>query len=956
MASSPTAFPRHDNFLNRHLGPRQPELQAMLQALGCSSLDDLTDKAIPAQIRWHGELRTPAARSEREALADLAELAAQNIVLRSYLGMGYHGTLTPAVIQRNILENPGWYTQYTPYQAEISQGRMEALLNYQTMVLDLTGLEVANSSLLDEATAAAEAMTLCHRVTDKQDANTFFVDHNVHPQTLAVVRQRAEPLGIEVEVGDHHKASFGPRHFGALLQYPGTDGIAEDLTPTIQRLHANKAYATVAVDLLSLTILRPPGEMGADVVLGSSQRFGVPLGYGGPHAAFMATRKEFLRQLPGRIVGLSIDSTGKPAMRLALGTREQHIRREKATSNICTAQVLLAVMASMYAVYHGPEGLRSIAERVRHQTECLASSIAALGHKVQQGTRFDTVRAWPRDGAQKVIAAARQLGINLRDYGDGSVGISLDETVEASDLAEVLAAFGGSADQLLTQQQVPALGQLARTSNYLTHPSFHNYRSEHELLRYIHRLQHKDLSLTTSMIPLGSCTMKLNATTEMYPVSLAGFGGLHPFVPLEQAKGYQTLFDNLSQWLGDITGFAGCSLQPNAGSQGEYAGLSVIRAYHRARGQEQRNICLIPQSAHGTNPATATMCGMKVVVVACDDDGNIDVGDLRSKINAHSERLAALMVTYPSTHGVVEAAIREICQLVHDAGGQVYMDGANMNAQVGLLRPGDLGADVCHLNLHKTFCIPHGGGGPGMGPICCAAHLVPFLPGHPIVPCNPAKGGAQAIGPVSAAPWGSASILTISYAYIAMMGPQGLRTATQVAILNANYIARRLQGHYPVLYTGQNGMVAHECIVDVRQLKTSAGIEVADIAKRLMDYGFHAPTVSFPVAGTMMIEPTESESKAELDRFCDALIAIREEIREIEAGKFDQKDNLLKNAPHTAERVMADHWPHPYSRERAAYPAAWTRVHKFWPSVSRVNDVHGDRNLVCACPPISSYA
>jgi len=951
MASTENAFPRHDTFENRHIGPREGELAAMLQALGCSSLDELTDKAIPKSIRWSGELQTPAAKTEREALAELTALAAQNKVLRSYLGMGYHGTLTPAVIQRNILENPGWYTQYTPYQAEISQGRMEALLNYQTLVLDLTGLEVANSSLLDEATAAAEAMTLCNRLHGKDAANTFFVDENCHPQTIAVVQQRAEPLGIDVQIGDHRSAVFTDKHFGALLQYPGTDGRVDDLSPVIDRVHAAGGYATVAADLLALTVLKSPAEMGADIACGSSQRFGVPLGYGGPHAAYMTAKKEFVRQLPGRIVGMTIDATGKPALRLALGTREQHIRREKATSNICTAQVLLAVMASMYAVYHGPDGLRAIADRIRAQTETLALGIQKLGHRVQDGARFDTLRVWPKD-AKKVLQNALQKGINLRDFGDGSLGVTLDETVETGDLQDVFAAFGGSPLQLPLDPVAPSLGALARTSSYLEHPTFHRFRSEHELLRYIHRLQHKDLSLTTSMIPLGSCTMKLNATTEMYPVSLAGFGGLHPFAPLDQCQGYTKLFDNLSRWLCDITGFAGCSLQPNAGSQGEYAGLSIIRAYHRKNGQEQRNVCLIPSSAHGTNPASAVMCGMKVVVVACDKNGNIDVPDLKAKAEQHRDQLSALMITYPSTHGVFEEAVKEICKLVHTHGGQVYMDGANMNAQVGLLRPGDLGADVCHLNLHKTFCIPHGGGGPGMGPIGVAKHLAPFLPGHPVIP----TGGEHAIGPISAAPWGSASILTISYAYIAMMGPDGLRRATQVAIAGANYIARRLQDHYPVLYTGQNDMVAHECIVDVRQLKATSGVEVGDIAKRLMDYGFHAPTVSFPVAGTMMIEPTESESQAELDRFCDALIAIREEIREIEQGKLDKLDNPLKNAPHTAAVVTAADWPHSYSRERAAYPAAWTREHKFWPPISRVNDVHGDRNLVCACPPVDSYA
>ncbi|MCR9246795.1 MAG: aminomethyl-transferring glycine dehydrogenase [bacterium] len=950
MASTSDRFPRFDNFARRHLGPSESELTEMLTALGCKDLEELTDRAIPSKIRWAGELQLPAAASERDALANLTAMASENEVRRSYLGMGYHGTLTPAVIQRNILENPGWYTQYTPYQAEISQGRLEALLNYQTLVIDLTGLEVANSSLLDEATAAAEAMAMSHRL-HKGDADTFFVDQNCHPQTLAVVQQRAEPLGIEIEVGDPHTAQFGDQHFGALFYYPGSDGKVEDLSPMIARAKAAGAFSTVVADLLALTVLRPPGEMGADIVCGSSQRFGVPLGYGGPHAGYMVATKTFQRQLPGRIVGMTIDATGAPALRLALGTREQHIRRERATSNICTAQVLLAVMASMYAVYHGPDGLRAIADRIRTQTASLAASLQALGHEVQDGTVFDTLRVRPKNGSDAVIQAATAAGINLRDFGDGSLGITLDETVDEHDLVDLLTAFGGDAGSLEVAT-APDLGDLTRQSSFCDHPTFHSYHCEHELLRYVHRLQQKDLSLTTSMIPLGSCTMKLNATTEMYPVSLPGFGAIHPFAPLAQTKGYQRMFDELSRWLCEITGFDGCSLQPNAGSQGEYSGLSIIRAYHRANGQEQRNVCLIPSSAHGTNPATASMCGMKVVVVKCDDDGNIDLPDLNAKAAEHQDNLAALMVTYPSTHGVFEEAIQQICTVVHEHGGQVYMDGANMNAQVGLLRPGELGADVCHLNLHKTFCIPHGGGGPGMGPICCRSHLAPFLPGHPVIP----TGGEQAIGAVSAAPWGSASILTISYAYIAMMGPDGLRRATQVAIAAANYIAKRLEGHYPVLYTGQNGMVAHECIVDVRQLKASAGIEVGDIAKRLMDYGFHAPTVSFPVAGTMMIEPTESESKAEMDRFCDALIAIREEIREIEEGKADKQDNVIKHAPHTAAAVTGDSWDRPYTRERAAYPAPWTKDHKFWPAVARVNDVHGDRNLVCACPPVEAYA
>ncbi|MFN3240503.1 MAG: aminomethyl-transferring glycine dehydrogenase [Planctomycetota bacterium] len=955
MASSPSAFPRHDQFQDRHIGPSQDELQAILAALGCKTLDELTDKAVPKSIRWQNELTTPSAGNERDVLAELTAFAAENQVLRSYLGLGYHGTVTPAVIQRNILENPGWYTQYTPYQAEISQGRLEALLNFQTLILDLTGLEVANSSLLDEATAAAEGMAMCYRLHKNDDARTFFVDDNVHPQTLAVLRTRAEPLGIEIEVGDHRSVQFGAEHFGVLLQYPGSDGVIDDPAPTIDRIHQSGGFAVVAADLLALTVLKPPGEMGADIVCGSSQRFGVPLGYGGPHAAYMTASKAFQRQLPGRIVGLTIDKTGKPALRLALGTREQHIRREKATSNICTAQVLLAVMASMYAVYHGPEGLKAIAERIRNQTECLAHALAQNGHDVRDGARFDTLRVTPKDGAEAAMQAALQRGINLRDFGDGSVGVTLDETVDDQDLQDLVAVFGGSPLQLATDTKAPELAALARTSEFLTHPTFHSYRSEHELLRYMHRLQAKDLSLTTSMIPLGSCTMKLNATTEMYPVSLPGFGQLHPFAPLEQTKGYRKLFDNLSKWLCDITGFAACSLQPNAGSQGEYAGLLSIRAYHRKNGQEQRNVCLIPSSAHGTNPASAVMCGMKVVVVKCDDDGNIDLDDLKAKAEQHKDDLAALMVTYPSTHGVFEEAIRDICKTVHEHGGQVYMDGANMNAQVGLMGPGELGADVCHLNLHKTFCIPHGGGGPGMGPICVAKHLAPFLSSHPLVPCQPTGDETHAMGPVSAAPWGSASILTISYAYIAMMGPDGLRRATQVAIANANYIAQRLQDHFPVLYTGQNGMVAHECIVDVRQLKASSGVEVGDIAKRLMDYGYHAPTVSFPVAGTMMIEPTESESKAELDRFCDALIAIRDEIRDIESGKYPKDDNPVKNAPHTAEEATADEWNRPYSRELAVFPAPWTKVHKYWPPIARVNDVHGDRNLVCACPPIETF-
>ncbi|MEC7583262.1 MAG: aminomethyl-transferring glycine dehydrogenase [Planctomycetota bacterium] len=938
-------------FADRHLGPRPHELEAMLQSLDCKDLDDLSDKAIPSSLRTQDDLDLPPAATEQEAVAELRAMADKNRLLRSYLGMGYSGTVTPPVIQRNIIENPNWYTQYTPYQAEISQGRLEALLNFQTLVLDLTGLEVANSSLLDEATAAAEAMTLCRRVHKKADANQFFVDENCHPQTIAVVRTRAEPLDIEVVVGNPHEARFTEATFGVLLQYPGSDGAIVNPEPVIERIHEVGGYAAFCVDLLAMTLLKPPGEMGADVVCGNSQRFGVPLGYGGPHAAFMTARKQFARQLPGRIVGVTVDATGAPALRLSLGTREQHIRRERATSNICTAQVLLAVMASMYAVYHGPAGLAAIAATIRDHTATLAKGLQSQGHRLHHEHVFDTLRVTPKGDTRQVFAAALAMGINLRDFGDGSLGISLDETVQPGDLQDLLGAFSGKQVAVPNHVQAKDYGALQRTSDYCTHPTFHAYHSEHELLRYIHRLEQRDLSLTTSMIPLGSCTMKLNAAAEMVPVSWEGFAGMHPFAPRDQAKGYTQLHEQLEQRLNTLTGFAACSLQPNAGSQGEYSGLLVIRAYHRKNGQEQRNVCLIPSSAHGTNPASAAMCGMKVVVVACDDDGNIDVEDLRSKATEHAEHLAALMVTYPSTHGVFEASIREICDVVHEHGGQVYMDGANLNAQVGLLKPAELGADVCHLNLHKTFCIPHGGGGPGMGPICTAEHLAPFLPTHPVIPC----GGDQAMGTISAAPWGSPSILPITYCYIAMMGADGLRRATQVAITAANYVARRLQDHYPVLYRGQNDMVAHECIIDIRPLKKTSNVDVGDIAKRLMDYGFHAPTISFPVAGTMMIEPTESESKAEIDRFCDAMIAIRAEIREIENGEMDGANSMLKHAPHTAMAIAADNWDRPYSRERACFPAPWTKDHKFWPPVARVDDVYGDRNLQCACPPMEAY-
>lgn len=946
-----------DAFLDRHLGPRPRDAEVMLRAIEAESLEALIDQAVPRSIRSQRPLELPEPLpSERALIQELGDLAGENQVFRSLLGMGYSDCVTPPVIQRQILENPGWYTQYTPYQAEIAQGRLEALLNFQTMILDLTGLEVANSSLLDEATAAAEAMTLCLRMRERKlgPAMTFFVAADCHPQTIAVVQTRAEPLGIEVVVGDPAHAELGSEVFGALLQYPGSDGRIVDYEPFVARAHEAGAFVVVASDLLALTLLRPPGEFGADVVVGNSQRFGVPLGYGGPHAGFMATHAAFRRQMPGRVVGVSRDVAGRPALRLALQTREQHIRRERATSNICTAQVLLAVTASSYAVYHGPEGLRRIAERVRALTCLLGEALQELGHNVHRGPWFDTLRVTPAAGTQasEVLAGAAARGINLRAYSCGDLGIALDQTTSAATLAAVVASFGGPVDWSAEAREAPALpSPFARESGYLSHPVFNSYHSETELLRYLKRLEAKDLSLTTSMIPLGSCTMKLNATAEMVPVTWPKFGGLHPFAPLEQARGYQALFKRLEAWLAEITGFAAVSLQPNAGSQGEYAGLLVIRAYHRSRGDHERDVCLIPTSAHGTNPASAVLAGMRVVAVKCDAEGNIDHDDLRAQAAKHADKLAALMVTYPSTHGVFEEGIRDICAIVHEQGGQVYLDGANMNALVGLAKPGEFGGDVCHLNLHKTFCIPHGGGGPGMGPICVAEHLAPFLPGHPVIP----TGGAQAIGPVSAAPWGSPSILPISYAFIAMMGAQGLKRATEVAILSANYLAVQLAPHYPVLYTGRAGRVAHECILDLRPLKASAGIEVDDVAKRLMDYGFHAPTMSWPVAGTLMIEPTESESKYELDRFVAALVSIREEIRAIEEGRADREDNPLKRAPHTA-RDLTGEWDRAYTREQAVYPAPWLLEHKYWPPVSRIDNAHGDRNLVCACPAVEAFA
>ena len=956
-----------DTFPRRHLGPSEEELAAMLARLGLDSLETLIEETVPAAIR----LRTPLALSpvpgapedrplgERELLALLARMARQNEVCRSFLGMGYHHCVTPGVIQRNVLENPGWYTQYTPYQSEISQGRLEALLTFQTMVADLTGLPVANASLLDEATAAAEAMHLC-RAAAKAPGDVFWVAADCHPQTIAVVRTRAEAAGIEVRVGDPAAADLDGV-FGVLVQYPATDGRIADYAPLAARAHAAGALFVAAADLLALALLRPPGEFGADVAVGSAQRFGVPLGYGGPHAAYLSTREELKRLIPGRIIGVSRDRTGKTAYRMAMQTREQHIRREKATSNICTAQVLLAVMAGFYAVYHGPDGLRAIARRVHALAAALAEGLRRQGYTLPAEPFFDTLRVGtPRRPAAEIVAAARKRGMNLRLLADDAVGVAVDEATTEEDLRKLLAVFAGDErglgmgmdpNGLAAEAPLDFPAPHARTSDFLTHPVFRTYHTEHEMLRYIKRLEGRDLSLAHSMIPLGSCTMKLNATTEMVPLSWPEWNAIHPFAPLEQAAGYAELFASLERWLCEITGFAACSLQPNAGSQGELAGLLVIRAYHKDRGEGERDVCLIPVSAHGTNPASAVMAGMKVVPVACDAQGNVELADLEAKAAQHAGRLAALMVTYPSTHGVFEEGIREVCAIVHRHGGQVYMDGANMNAQVGLCRPADYGADVCHLNLHKTFCIPHGGGGPGMGPICVASHLAPFLPGHPLAKA----GGERAIGPVAAAPWGSASILTISWAYIALMGAAGLTRATEVAILNANYMAARLAEHYTLLYAGRRGRVAHEFILDLRPFKGSAGVEAEDVAKRLMDFGFHAPTMSFPVAGTLMIEPTESESKDELDRFCDALVAIRDEIRAIEEGRADRADNPLKNAPHTAEVALAGDWPHGYSREQAVFPLPWVRERKFWPAVSRVDNVWGDRNLMCSCPPVDSY-
>ncbi|MBD1912290.1 aminomethyl-transferring glycine dehydrogenase [Leptolyngbya sp. FACHB-16] len=940
-----------DDFVPRHVGPREAELAQMLQVLDVATLAELIDQTVPASLRVKQPLKLGAGRSEAELLQELKAIASQNQIFRSYIGMGYANCITPPVIQRNILENPGWYTQYTPYQPEIAQGRLEALLNYQTLVTDLTGMAIANASLLDEATAAAEAMAMSYGL-NKGKATTFWVSEACHPQTIDVIRTRALPLGIDVVVGDHQKLEVDASIFGVLLQYPATDGSIYDYSALIEQAHAAGALVTVAADLLALTLLKPPGEFGADIVVGNTQRFGVPLGYGGPHAAYFATREAYKRQIPGRLVGVSKDVLGNPALRLALQTREQHIRRDKATSNICTAQVLLAVIASMYAVYHGPEGLKRIATRIHQLTTALAQGLRSFGYSLGEPF-FDTVRVTV-EAEQAAVIGERAIAnrINLRHLDSDTFTITLDETTTPDDVQALLNLFAPDKSVSLQYGPSPVPVALQRTSPYLTHPVFQRYHSETELLRYMYRLQMKDLSLATAMIPLGSCTMKLNATSEMIPITWPEFGQIHPFVPLDQAQGYQTMFRQLEDWLAEITGFAAISLQPNAGSQGEYAGLLVIREYHQQRGDGDRTVCLIPESAHGTNPASAVMAGMKVVPVVCDNDGNIDMADLKAKAEKHSAQLSALMVTYPSTHGVFEEGIQQICDIIHTHGGQVYMDGANLNAQVGLCRPAELGADVCHLNLHKTFCIPHGGGGPGMGPIGVAAHLVPYLPGHTVVTLE----GQERIGAVSAAPWGSSSILPISWMYIALMGGEGLTRATEIAILNANYIAKRLEGHYSILYKGRNGRVAHECIVDLRQFKKTAGIEAEDVAKRLIDYGFHPPTMSWPVAGTIMVEPTESESLAELDRFCDAMIAIREEIREIEEGKAHAQDNLLKHAPHPAAVVTSDVWERPYSRERAAYPTAWTREGKFWPAVARVDNAYGDRNLVCACLPMEAYA
>lgn len=943
-------------FQRRHIGPNPGDLKAMLATINEPNIESLISKTVPDSIRIKGDLNVPPAISEFEYLSELKKVAAKNKLYKNFIGQGYYGTITPSVILRNIFENPGWYTQYTPYQAEISQGRLESLLNFQTMVSDLTGLPMANASLLDEATAAAEAMAMLFHLANKTDHITkpkLFVDNNVFPQTKQVLITRAEPIHVELVFGDYKATTIDESYFGVLLQYPADNGSVEDYKGFIDSVHAANAYVIMATDLLALTVLTSPGELGADVAVGSAQRFGVPMGYGGPHAAFFATSDDFKRGMPGRLIGVSIDAQGNRALRMALQTREQHIKREKATSNICTAQALLANMAAMYAVFHGPQGLKNIAGRVHALAQTAAKALTALGLQQNNANYFDTLHISGVD-ATAVKAAAEKAEINLRYFANGTIGIAIDETTTLADVQALVKLFEGitgkSAGTIAPAENALAIpASLQRTSAYLTHPVFNTHHSESQMMRYIKSLENKDLSLNTSMISLGSCTMKLNAATEMIPVSWPEFGGLHPFVPVNQTEGYQQILKELNDYLCAVTGFTACSLQPNSGAQGEYAGLLTIREYHKSRNEAHRNIVLIPISAHGTNPASAVMAGFKVVVVKCDEAGNIDVADLKAKAEQYKDNLGGLMVTYPSTHGVFEETIKEICAIIHENGGLVYMDGANMNAQVGLTSPGMIGADVCHLNLHKTFAIPHGGGGPGMGPICVNDKLAPFLPGH--------LTGYEKTGlEVSAAPFGSASILLISYAYIKMLGADGIRMSTEYAILNANYMKARLEKHYPILYTGKNGTCAHEFIVDLRPFKQSAGVEAEDIAKRLIDYGFHAPTMSFPVAGTIMIEPTESEDKAELDRFCDALIAIHGEIKDIENGKADKANNPLKNAPHTQAVVCADEWTRPYTRQEAAFPLYYVTLNKFWPSVARVNNTHGDRNLICTCEPVSSYA
>jgi len=955
-----------ERFLHRHIGSNTEQINEMLETVNASSLDQLMDETVPQGIRLQHELDLEEPMSEYRFLEEMEKLASENEIYESYIGMGYYDTLMPNVIKRNVLENPGWYTAYTPYQAEIAQGRLEALINFQTMVSDLTGMELANASLLDEGTAAAEAMSMFYssrKGAKRKGADKFFVSELCHPQTIDVVKGRAKPQGIEIVVGSHRELDVtDPELFGILLQYPGTDGSVEDYSGLIEAAREHGNQVVVAADLLSLTLLTPPGEMGADAVVGSTQRFGVPMGYGGPHAAYFATGESYKRKIPGRIIGVTQDEEGSPVYRMALQTREQHIRRERATSNICTAQVLLAVIAGMYGVYHGPEGLKRIAGRIHGLTKLASFGLKKLGFVVSNETFFDTLTLEVEsEGVKEAIRSlAQKHKLNFRYFDDARIGIAFDEVKDLEDVQQVLDIFAAATDQTIDRfveehkdnVRFDLSEELRRRSDFMQHPVFNLYHSEHEMLRYLKKLENKDLSLVHSMISLGSCTMKLNATAEMIPLTWPEFGRLHPFVPQEQAAGYQRLFRELERQLEVITGFDAVSLQPNSGAQGEYAGLMAIRAYHENNGEAHRNVTIVPDSAHGTNPASAVMAGMDVVVTVCDDNGNIDLEDLREKIEQNKDNLAALMITYPSTHGVFEQDIKEICEVIHNSGGLVYMDGANMNAQVGLTTPAEVGADVCHLNLHKTFCIPHGGGGPGVGPIGVNEKLKPFLPGNALVE----TGGSEAINGISAAPWGSASILTISYAYIKMMGAYGLKRATELAILNANYLKDRLKDHYPILYTGKNGRTAHEFIIDLRPFRQSADIEAVDIAKRLMDYGFHAPTMSWPVPGTIMVEPTESESKDELDRFCEAMISIREEIREIEEGRADREQNVLKGAPHTMRVAVTDEWDRPYSRQRAIFPLDYLRFNKFWPSVSRVDDAYGDRNLMCSCVPLEAYA